>query len=201
MGLGGHGSRPNECNNPIKSAAEVYLEIEKRFSKYKEGHQEFSYSITTINAGIANNVIPNSCHMTGSIRTHIPEDVKGLPELMEQCVKDICAKNDTTYKIRFEEISDNALYNNAKCTQFLRKVARDFYGEEAVSDIGPPSKGSEDFADYLDVVPGCFFWRVLNNAQADTKLHTSKFNFDDGVIEDVAEFYTQLVLTRLNMEN
>lgn len=178
----------------------MYLEIEKRFSEYSEEHPEFSYSITTINAGIANNVIPNTCHMTGSIRSHKAEDVTGLPELMEQCVKDVCEKNGTSYKIRFEEISDNALYNNAKCTEFLRKVAREFYGEEAVSDVGPPSKGSEDFADYLGVIPGCFFWRVLGNAKADTKLHTSRFNFDDGVIEDVAEFYTRLVLTRLNME-
>lgn len=176
------------------------MEIEKNFGEYKEDHPKFSYSITTVNAGFANNVIPNSCNMTGSIRSFEKQDIAALPELMEKSVKEVCERNGCEYKIEFKEISNNALINNAKCAQFLRDLAERHYGKDAVTDEGTPSYGSEDFADFLDVIPGCFFWRVTQASRLEEKLHTSKFNFDDSVIEDVAELFCQIVIERLNVD-
>lgn len=139
--------------------------------------------------------------MTGSIRTFDKEDTNHLPVLMEECVKEITNKNQTQYKINFHEISRHAVINNPTCARFFKKVAEDFYGEGSVTDKGTPSFGSEDFADYLDEIPGCFFWRILRRVTNDCLLHTSKFNFDDTVIEDVGELYCRLVIERLNIEN
>lgn len=159
-----------------------------------------TYSITTINGGFANNVIPDSCEFTGSIRTFLDEDRIGLPNLMEEILKEICEKNGTKFEAEFKAGCDSSVVNTPKCAQFVRRVAKKHYGDEAVSDVGTPIYGAEDFADYLGVIPGAFFWRVMNHLNEDQKLHCSNFDFDDNVIEDTAELYAKVVLERLNID-
>lgn len=138
--------------------------------------------------------------MTGSIRSFKKQNVQELPEIMENTIKEICEKNGCEYKIEFKEISNNPVINNPKCTEYFMKIAGEKYGKEAITDEGTPSFGSEDFADYLDVIPGCFFWRLTTPKTPGYGLHTSKFDFDDSVIQDVAELFCTIVLERTNSD-
>ena len=158
-----------------------------------------SFSTTSFMADTAPNVITESCKLSGSIRTFDPADKDYTVRRLQEIVKEICDEEGLTYEVKFNAISKFSVMNHPKCAQFVRRVAKQYYGEDRVTDKGTPSFGSEDFADYLCEIPGAFYWRINLNHPEDSHLHTPRFNFDDSQMRDIAEFWCHLAVERCNM--
>lgn len=71
----------------------------------------------------------------------------------------------------------------------------DNFGSENVRCDYPPSLGAEDFAFYLEELPGAFWWLVLGNENCScAPLHNPCFDFNDEAIGLAIELHCQLVL-------
>ena len=71
-------------------------------------------------------------------------------------------------------------------------VARDLFGEDQALELPNPSMGGEDFAFFLEKVPGAFIW--LGVGEDVSGLHTPKFAFDEDILPKGAALLTALAL-------
>jgi metal-dependent amidase/aminoacylase/carboxypeptidase family protein len=74
-------------------------------------------------------------------------------------------------------------------------VAGNLFGGEAVLELPNPSMGAEDFAYFLEKVPGAFIW--LGVGEDVSGLHTPQFAFDEGVLPRGSALLAALALESL----
>lgn len=86
------------------------------------------------------------------------------------------------------------LVNDAALTEEALAVARETLGADAVSIVAAPFTGSEDFARFLDHVPGCFAF--LGNGDS-APLHNPRYDFDDAGLIHGMRFHAGIVRRRL----
>jgi hippurate hydrolase len=70
--------------------------------------------------------------------------------------------------------------NDGGAADRVLSVAEDIFGGEAVLELPNPSMGAEDFAYFLEKVPGAFIW--LGVGEDISGLHTPRFAFDEEVL-------------------
>ncbi len=85
--------------------------------------------------------------------------------------------------------------NAAEAAGHALGVAGDLFGEEAVLELANPSMGAEDFAYFLEKVPGAFVW--LGVGEDVSGLHTPQFAFDEGILPRGSALLAALALAML----
>ncbi len=97
---------------------------------------------------------------------------------------------EVTYTREFVPLmNDAALVNEAFA------AARSVLKPKDVAVAGEPMTGSEDFARFLDHVPGCFVF--LGNGKESAPLHNPNYDFNDEGLLHGANFHTAIVRRRL----
>lgn len=177
---------------------ELYSKIFKEISEYQKTSPDFRFSFPCFHGGETNNVIPDYCEFKGTARVFTKQDEDFIVSTINQLTAEIAQAAGCKHEIEYGVGGEGAVINNEECAQFVRRLAVEQYGAEQVGNDLLPSYASEDFADFLKVVPGCFFFRVIDNLPQGVGLHCSHYNFDDSVIEDVSKFWLNIVVTRCN---
>ena len=180
-GTGGHGARPQMANDPLVLAAHLLLVIQDIVSRRLDPFEAGVISLTTIHGGTANNVIPDSVTMTGSIRSMTPKSRQLLhDEVRRACgiVEALGGKVDLTITKGYPPTVNDPVATN---TAF--NAVRDVIGDDNVSEI-PPTMASEDFSFMLQEVPGCFLRLGVNNPEWGRlyPVHTSTFRIDEDAL-------------------
>jgi metal-dependent amidase/aminoacylase/carboxypeptidase family protein len=75
-------------------------------------------------------------------------------------------------------------------------VAGDLLGEENAIELTNPSMGAEDFAYFLEKIPGAFIW--LGVGEDVSGLHTPTFAFDEEILPLGSALLTALALEALS---
>ena len=86
------------------------------------------------------------------------------------------------------------LYNHPQPTEFCRQVLRDWLGPEGLLADQEPVTGSEDFAFFLEKVPGCYVF--IGNGEGEEggcMVHNAGYDFNDGVLSTGATYWVRLV--------
>ena len=81
----------------------------------------------------------------------------------------------------FREITP-AVDNNSEINRVLRDSAIKVLGREHVKELQKPSLGAEDFAEFLNEIPGAMFRLGVSGSRGCAPLHSSKFNPDERAI-------------------
>jgi metal-dependent amidase/aminoacylase/carboxypeptidase family protein len=80
-------------------------------------------------------------------------------------------------------------------TDFVARIAKSALGPDRYLPVPRPSMGGEDFAYYLEKVPGCFFLvgvEPLDRA-VHPSLHTDTYDFTDGALETGIRMFCSIV--------
>jgi len=159
IGLGGHGSKPEDCKNPVPVAAEVYLKINGMLDEAIRTHKgKLTGSLPKILGANALNVIPEDAHIEGTIRCFEKELPSQLVADFEKAAKEVC--DSLGYEIEMLSISNffKPVVNDQGPTDWVRNSVKAVYGEENLTAEGCPIFASEDFSDFTENVPGCFWF-------------------------------------------
>ena len=178
-GRGGHAARPHESIDPIAAAAQLIGTLYQYVPRATDSQEAVVVSFGQIHGGQNSNVIPEQVVLEGTVRTldaaireKTIEHIRELAEGVEKVTR-------TQVEVTFEHGSPS-VYNDKELTELVSSVAVQQLGAENVSMILRPSMGGEDFADYLDHVPGTMF--RLGAAGEDAPwsgLHTPTFDVDE----------------------
>ncbi|MCA9201707.1 MAG: amidohydrolase [Planctomycetales bacterium] len=178
-GRGGHAARPHEASDPIVAAAQLINALYLFIARRTDSQDAVVVTIGQIRGGDTANVIPEEVVLRGTVRTldrvirqrtfdHIQHLAHGMGETC-----------DVRIQVEFG-LGAGGVFNDRRLNQLLRGSAREVLGDGNVDEIARPSMGSEDFAFYLDHVPGAMM-RVgcASPRVGGSPLHSPTFDVDE----------------------
>ena len=110
-------------------------------------------TIGQVLAGENANVIPESVRLRGTIRTLDRGVRQQTMEHVCRLARGIGQTTETDIEVNFG-LSSHSVNNDLQIIKLVRDVCHEVLGDSAIDRIRRPSMGSEDFAFYLDHVPG-----------------------------------------------
>lgn len=178
-GKGGHGAYPHDTIDPIVAGAQIVNALQTIVAREIAPTAPAVVSVTTFHAGTAMNVIPERAELSGTVRALDPALRQTMPERLERIIAGLCQALRCEYTFRYH-LGTPVTVNDAAVTDLVRQVGRDLLGPENVVELPEPTMGAEDFAYYLEKVPGAMF-RLGTGCEH--KLHTPKYDFGDAPLE------------------
>ena len=194
VGVGGHGAYPHIGRDPIVTACEATMSLQKLISRELDPTEPGVITVGKFNAGTATNVIPDEATIEATVRTLSVEARQQLREAIERRCQGIADANDCD--LRFEWIDGYPpVINDPAMADYVGKVARETLGDYRFIPVGRPSMIGEDFAYYLEKVPGCFFALGVQPHDRDEypSLHSDRYDFTDAALEAGMRMFVSLV--------
>jgi amidohydrolase len=198
FGVGGHGAYPHLSVDTIPVAALVVTGLQSIVSRTVDPLAAAVVTIGTIRGGFRSNVIAPEVEMTGTVRTFDRPLREAMPQRIERIIKGVCEGHGARYELEYN-MNYPPVINTAEGTQLIHEVARAALGDSRVMQV-PPSMGGEDFAYYLEKVPGCFYWlgcEPKGRAVA-PMLHSPEFDLDESAMLTGVEVMARAALTFLS---
>ena len=179
QGKGGHASQPHVTVDPIAVGAQVVTNLQQIVSRGVDPLEKLVVSVTTFHGGTANNVIPDTVTMQGSIRSFSKDVRKQAAEQIDRVFAGITAAHGASYTLDYHYGYDS-VNNDAAITTIIEETVEELWGKEAVIKMAP-LMGGEDFAFYLNEAPGCFIFVGTGNSEQGTvyPMHHPKFTVDE----------------------
>ncbi len=163
-GLGGHGSMPHLCKDPIMLASQIVLALQTIVSREVKPGDPAVVTVGSIHGGTKSNIIPDEVRLQLTLRSYKTETRKHLVESIKRIVKaqaeSASMPADKMPEIIVSEDSAHALYNQPELCADVRKYIGAAIGADNVL-TREPVMGAEDFSEYgltKDKVPLCMFW-------------------------------------------
>ncbi|TRZ39004.1 amidohydrolase [Niallia circulans] len=178
-GKGGHGSSPHDTVDSIAIAGALINQLQYIVSRRVHPQKTAVLTIGSIHAGNAANVIADSALMKGTVRTYEKEVQQLVKEAMEDTIKGICTSQKADYEFKYH-FGMPAVYNHPAETDIFTNAIASALPEITLNEV-PPLLVSEDFALYLEEIPGMLFFTGAGNEeiQAVYPHHHPKFDFDE----------------------
>ncbi|CAK4503543.1 unnamed protein product [Aphanomyces euteiches] len=161
-------------------------------------HDAAVVSICQVHGGEADNVIPSSVVLSGTVRDFLPAVSQTIHARMKSIVENICASYGVEGVLEFHDFFP-AVVNHTNATKIVQEVAANVVGVAKVSEEGLPRCGAEDFAYYLEQRPGCFF-SIGTKHKDDTQkrnCHSDTFDFNDAITPLAIRMFLEIVNKRL----
>ena len=181
QGKGCHGSMPNNGVDPITIAAHIITGLSEINSRELGLSDDAVITIGTINAGNAANVIPDTAHMSGTIRTYDEETRSYIKQRVSDIASNIASAYRGSASVTYGSGCPCLLNNpdlatcSAKYLNELLGPSRTFTAAQlnAMSGGGKASKstGSEDFAYVSQKVPSIMFALAAGTPQDLSLIH------------------------------
>ena len=190
-GTGGHGAMPHLSADAVVIAAHVVTALQTVVSREVDPVEPAVLTVGEIGAGTAFNIIPEKARLGGTVRTFNEELRKRMPERMEAVARGVARGMRADAHLDYT-FSYPVTRNDAGAADHVLGVAGDLFGDESVLELANPSMGAEDFAYFLQKVPGAFVW--LGVGEDVSGLHTPQFAFDEKVLPRGAALLTALAL-------
>jgi len=194
QGQGGHAARPHESKDPIAAAAQLISTLYQFVPRATDSHDAVVLTIGQVRGGENPNVIPDVVQLGGTLRTLDTEVRTRTLEQIRQVVRGVEEITSTQIEVRFHT-SIPSVRNDADLTRLVWQEAEEVLGTDNVQLITRSSMGSEDFACYLEHVPGVMF-RLGSTADiaTATPLHTPKFDIDETALEIGTRIMTRSII-------
>jgi len=179
-GQGGHAAYPHRNKDPLLAAAHAVVALQSIASREIDAIDKFVLSVCEFHAGTAFNITPADAVITGSVRCHDAQTRKSVPDRIDRLVGGIASALNCTHELDYV-FGIPGVVNDPAVVQVLMAVATATIGGENVVQLERPLMGSEDFAFFLEKVPGAIFRLGVGNEPGQV-LHNPLFNFPDDAL-------------------
>jgi amidohydrolase len=152
-----HGGAPWKGVDPIVVSAQIIQALQSIISRQTDLTKEPAViSIGRINGGIRENIIPEVVEMAGTIRTFDVDMQADIHRRITTTATNIAEASGATAEVTFDKRYP-VTYNDPELTEKLVNGLVRAAGEANVARI-PGDTGAEDFAYYVQKVPGFYFF-------------------------------------------
>jgi hippurate hydrolase len=186
-GRGGHGAMPHETRDPVVAACGIVQAIQTIVSRNHHALQDLVVSVTQIHTGSADNIIPETAFINGTVRTFARDVQQMVMERMEAITRGQALAYGVEAVLDYQ-VFYPATVNDPERTAFAVSVAREI-GARVEAEAGR-EMGAEDFAYFLERRPGAYLF-VGNGESAG--LHHPAYDFDDRAAPFGASFLARIV--------
>jgi amidohydrolase len=194
-GRGGHASQPNLTVDPVVVASHVVIAAQTIVSRFTDPLQSVVVSFTTMQGGRIHNIIPDSVTMTGTVRTLDLETQLAVKRRLGEVCEATCRLFGATAAFTYTE-GYPPVVNDAASVNLVSRVAARELGGDFVKTIAP-IMGGEDFAYYLQRVPGAFALLGMGDNRPHPH-HSARFDIDENVLPLGVRLMTAVALEMLH---
>jgi len=179
-GKGGHGALPETTIDPVVSAAHITTALQTIVSRNIEALKPAVVSVTSIQAGTAFNVIPQTAELWGTIRTFDPDVRKTVIERFNQIVKGTAEAMNCKVEITVKEVT-LPVTNDEEVTVSVFNSAKRIFPDLEIATNSYLTMGAEDMGYMQDKAKGTYFFIGSANEEKNLNFghHHPKFDFDE----------------------
>ncbi len=152
-GRGGHACAPEQSLDPVPAACEAVLALQSFVARRVDPADPAVLSITRLDAGTGDGVIPDSVTMEGTVRALSATARAAMLRGVRRVLEGVASAHELVADVVVEE-GYPPLVNDTDFTRWVIDVARDVIGERFVHVWDRPVMSSDDFAYLLARVPG-----------------------------------------------
>ncbi len=173
QGKGGHGASPHETYDPTVAGAFLITQLQTLISRNKDPLKAGVLTTAIFQSkSMTANIIADSAFLKGTVRTFDPE-LRNLMQTRIQTMAESVAQGFGCSATVSYTRGYPALYNHPEQTEL---VAALFEGNVTRTQ---PRMGGEDFAYYLEKIPGSFFFVKAGRHEKNYPHHHPKFEVDE----------------------
>jgi len=191
-GTGGHGAMPQSAVDPVVAGASIVMALQTVVARNVPPLHTGIVTVGAFLAGDAPNVIPGTAELRLTVRAMQPS----VRDLLERRIAEIAqaqaasfgATAEVNYIRRYP-----VLNNTPEHTEFCKQLVRDWLGEDGLVTNPEPLTASEDFAFFLEKVPGCYI-NIGNGigSVGGCMVHNAGYDFNDRVLSTGASYWVKL---------
>jgi len=191
-GPGGHTARPQLTVDLVYALGKLITELPGLLSRRIDPRAAVSLVWGAVAAGSAANAIPTIGTLRGTVRMLDDRLWKSLESVISELVRQIVAPTGVQVEINYDA-GVPAVTNDGSLVGIQTRAVLAAFGAEAVSDT-PQSMGGEDFAWYLQSVPGALARLGVRAPGAPIyDLHQSNFDIDEDALAIGVRFTAALL--------
>ena len=181
-GQGCHAARPHEGSDPVVGAASLVTSLQSIVSRKVPPGVPAVVTVGTIEAGTATNVVPDCARLSGTLRAADSATRDLLHSQLHQIAHAVAGAHGLVAELEVRAGTPPVI-NDGEIVEWACQATRTVLSEAALTTLPFPNLGGEDFAFYLERVPGCFL-RIGGRLphQDPIPAHTSQFLPDDGAV-------------------
>ena len=151
-GLGGHTARPHLTADLVYALGKIVTELPAALSRRVDPRSSLSLVWGEVSAGLTHSAIPERGSAAGTVRCLDEQVWHAAPGLLEELVTSVASAYGVAAEVEYIRGVPPAI-NEAVSTAIVEAAATQVLGPDALSPA-PQSLGAEDFAWYLESVPG-----------------------------------------------
>ncbi|WML49644.1 M20 family metallopeptidase [Neobacillus sp. PS3-34] len=195
QGKGGHGAQPHKTKDAIVIASQLVLNLQQIVSRRVSPVDSAVVTIGSFTAENAFNVIADKAKLVGTVRTFNENTRAFIEEEIEKITYGTCFTSGSTFEYDYVK-GYPAVVNHSAETDFLISCANKISEVNSVEET-EPDMGGEDFAYYLQKVPGTFFFTGARPTDAETAYphHHPRFDIDENAMLVAAKTLARAAIT------
>ncbi|MEV4414640.1 amidohydrolase [Catellatospora sp. NPDC049609] len=181
-GKGGHTARPHLTADLVYALGRVVTEVPALLGRRVDPRAGLSMVFGAIHAGEASNAIPSEGSAKGTIRVLNRDAWREAPDLVTQLIKDVVDGTGAKADVRYTR-GVPPVINDRMASAVIAGAAGAALGAERVVEA-EISMGGEDFAFYLEHVPGAMIrlGTGIPGGAPGMDIHQSAFDIDERAI-------------------
>ena len=192
-GEGGHAARPHETIDAVIIASRIVLNIQTIISREIDPIQPAVITIGYVRAGSVNNAVAEKAVLKGTIRTTDESVRTQINDKIRKMASSLSIHYDADIKVSFKPGYPPIINHDYSC-DLAEHVAQKLLGKNSVIALPYPSLGGEDFAYYLQQVPGCFVrFGAAKDGNEKIASHSPSFDFNEEVLRVGSAYMSELV--------
>jgi amidohydrolase len=194
LGRGGHGAFPHRTVDAIQVAGQLVGALHQIVGRRVPALEPAVLTIGTIHGGTKENIVAHAVTMTATVRTLDPAVRELIPREVEAVTRGVTAAWGADYRLDYQR-GYPVLVNEPAMTAVAQRAAALVLGPDAVLTQARPVMAAEDFAYYLERVPGCFGSIGVGTPGTTARggSHSGAFLLDDAALPYGIAYYLALV--------
>ncbi|MCS7034955.1 MAG: M20 family metallopeptidase [Phycisphaerae bacterium] len=183
VGRGCHGAFPHLGRDPIVTACEAVLNLQAFVSREVDPTDSVVVTVGKIIGGTATNIIPDRVTIEGTMRALTGDTRAALRAGVQRRCAGVAAAHDCELHFILEPGYPSTV-NDPVQAAYVERVARQTLGSDRYLPAARPVMGGEDFAYYLEKVPGAFFLvgTIPPGQKSYPSLHNDRYDFTDAAL-------------------
>ena len=181
-GPGGHTARPHLTADLVYALGKIITELPAALSRRVDPRSSLSLVWGRVNAGAAANAIPDDGIVEGTVRCLDDEAWHAAPDLLKALIDSVASAYGVVADLSYVRNVPPTV-NEAISTAMVEAAADRVLGSDAIVSA-PQSLGGEDFAWYLESIPGALarLGTRTPGSGADFDIHQPAFDVDERAI-------------------
>lgn len=175
-----HGAYPSQGIDAIVATCGIVTNLQSVISRNIDSRDSAVLSFGKIIGGEKENIVAQNVRVSGTLRTLSPEIKNKVKERVKEMVEFTAKGYGATGKVAYRD-SYTALINHDEYIDIVKENGKELLGDSGIYVKTLANMGVEDFAYFVEKVPGAFFNLGVGNKKKGitAPLHNDKFDIDE----------------------